>query len=152
MKNFILKRITILAVFAASIFTVMPISAFAYSEPEEVVEEISDPVETKEEPIAYDPLTPEGNLSLVDDYGDSEKVGKQFVTLVTKNGNYFYLIIDRDDNGQENVHFLNLVDESDLLSLMDEEEAQAYIDEHSTKEEIPVIEEPIQEKIGRAHV
>ena len=49
MKNFILKRITILAVFAASIFTMMPMSAFAYSEPEEVVEEISDPVEIEEE-------------------------------------------------------------------------------------------------------
>ena len=105
MKNFILKRITILAVFAASIFTVMPISAFAYSEPEEVVEEISDPVETKEEPIAYDPLTPEGNLSLVDDYGDSDKVGKQFVTLVTKNGNYFYRIRDRYYNGKATVQW-----------------------------------------------
>ena len=69
------------------------------------------------------------------------------MTLVTKNGNYFYLLIDRDDNGQANVHFLNIVDELDLLSLMDEEEAQAYIDEHATKEEIPVIEEPIQEII-----
>ena len=39
-------------------------------------------------------------------------------TLVSKNGNYFYLIIDRDDEGEQTVHFLNQVDEADLLSLM----------------------------------
>lgn len=71
-------------------------------------------------------LTPDGNLTLVDDIGSSTGAGKQFITLVTKNGNYFYLIIDRDDDGDENVHFLNLVDEADLLSLMDEEEAAKY--------------------------
>ncbi|MCD8195788.1 MAG: DUF4366 domain-containing protein [Lachnospiraceae bacterium] len=70
-------------------------------------------------------LTPDGNLSLVDDIGNTES-GKQFITLVTKNGNYFYLIIDRDDDGNETVHFLNQVDESDLLALMDEEEVAAY--------------------------
>ena len=71
-------------------------------------------------------LTPDGNLILVDDVGSPDKTGKQFITAVTKNGNYFYIIIDRDDEGNETVHFLNQVDEADLLMLMSEEEAAKY--------------------------
>lgn len=71
-------------------------------------------------------LTPDGNLTLVDDIGTDTTSGKQFITLATKSGNVFYLIIDRDDEGNENVHFLNLVDERDLLYLMDEDEAEEY--------------------------
>ena len=73
-------------------------------------------------------LTPDGNLTLVDDYGEGHEdgSGKQFITLVTKAGNTFYLIIDRDDEGKQTVHFLNLVDEADLLALMDEDTAAKY--------------------------
>ena len=89
-------------------------------------EEPEEPAEP-EEPENLDPLTPEGNLTLVDDI-TSEKTGKQFITVVSKNGNYFYIIIDRDDEGENTVHFLNQVDEADLLNLMDEEDAQAILD------------------------
>ena len=74
-------------------------------------------------------LTPDGNLSLVDDIGPVTGEGQQFVTLVTKAGNYFYLIIDRDEKGEETVHFLNLVDERDLFSLMEEDEQASYTEQ-----------------------
>ena len=69
-----------------------------------------------------DALTPDGNLTLIDDIGSSTKAGKQFITLESKNGNVFYMIIDRDDEGEETVHFLNQVDEADLMALTGEEE------------------------------
>ena len=73
-------------------------------------------------------LTPEGNLTLVDDYHTSysDGSGQQFITLVSKSGNTFYLVIDRNAKGQQTVHFMNLVDEADLLALMEEDSADAY--------------------------
>jgi hypothetical protein len=75
-----------------------------------------------------EPLTPEGNLSLIDDilqneaYASDEGVtvgDKQFITVQSKSGNYFYIVIDRSGD-TENVYFLNLVDEADLMALMEE--------------------------------
>ena len=82
-------------------------------------------------------LTPEGNLTLVDDYHTdySDGSGQQFITLVSKSGNTFYLVIDRNAKGQQTVHFMNLVDEADLLALMEEEDADAYTAEREAAEQ-----------------
>ena len=60
-------------------------------------------------------FTPDGNMTLIDDIGSSEESGKAVLTVQTKSSNVFYLIIDRDDEGEHiTVHFLNQVDEADL--------------------------------------
>lgn len=74
------------------------------------------------------PLAPEGNMTLVDNDISSSTKERQFLTVTSRKGNYFYLIIDRANDGTENVHFLNQVDEADLLPLVetsDEEDTPA---------------------------
>ena len=66
------------------------------------------------------PLTPDGNLELVDDV-TQESDGKQFITVQSKNDNTFYIVIDRDKD-TDNVYFMNLVDEADLMALMEDGE------------------------------
>lgn len=97
--------------------------------------------ETEEETVTTEesPLTPEGNLTLVDDIGTASRSGKQFITVSTKSGHYFYLLIDRDAKGQQIVHFLNQVDERDLLALMDEKEAAAVKTETTASESIDLL-------------
>ena len=87
-----------------------------------------DCIRPEPEPVPADPesLTPDGNLSLVDDLGPATGVGQQFLTMVSKNGNYFYMVIDRNDKGEENVHLLNLVDERDLMDLMAKDDKGTY--------------------------
>ena len=62
------------------------------------------------------PLTPEGNATLVDDFGGN----KQLITVTTKAGNYFYILIDRAAEGENTVHFLNQVDDADLDALLED--------------------------------
>lgn len=111
MKNKRMIRILSLLMAAILSMSILSVTAYAYG---------GSPDEHEDEEYS-EPLTPEGNMTLVDDIED-ENGTKQFITVVTKNGNYFYIIIDRADEGENTVHFLNQVDESDLLALMEGEQ------------------------------
>ena len=136
---------------------VFSVNAYAYvdesatTETQAAQEEVTPAENSTPEPTEdpMEALTPDGNLTIVDDNGSPTGAGKQFITLVTKNGNYFYLIIDRDDKGEQTVHFLNQVDEADLLSLMDEDTAVQYQESQETMPEPetpePAAPEPEQE-------
>ena len=67
-------------------------------------------------------LTPEGNMALVDDIDGEAAEDKQFIVVLSRGGHYFYIIIDHASEGENIVHFLNQVDEADLLSLIEQEE------------------------------
>ena len=71
------------------------------------------------------PLTPEGNMTLVDDISGEASEDKQFITVISKSGNYFYIIIDNAAEGENTVHFLNQVDEADLMAIIGEEETES---------------------------
>ena len=111
----------------------MAAPAFAYGDDTAPVEQPVLPEVVEEDVVTITDetsgaLTPEGNLTLVDDYytNYSDGSGQQFITLVSKSGATFYLVIDRNSKGAQTVHFMNLVDEADLLALMEEEAADAY--------------------------
>lgn len=73
-------------------------------------------------------FTGEGNAVTRDLLYD-KATNKQFVTLETKDGTVFYLVIDYDspvneEEEQYQTYFLNLVDAADLAALVGEEEAE----------------------------
>ena len=143
MKN---KKCLLVIMMLLGILTMsVPVSA---ATPNVVPKELQVQEKETEQPVKNEDneksesITPDGNLTLVDDFSGKETEEKQFITLVTKDGNYFYLVIDRDDEGKETVHFLNQVDEADLLSLMEDEE----IEELGLGEEEQLIEKVIAEE------
>lgn len=116
--------------------SVISVPAYAKTDESKAITANSDPIEeavvvpttvpTPSEPVketepeAAVPLTPEGNLTIVDDLEGEQTEDKQFITVKTKAGNTFYLIIDSAGK-ENNVYFLNLVDEADLRALMEED-------------------------------
>ncbi len=131
-----MKNKKIIRLFTAMLAVVLCTTAFAvpasagggdgepyYTETPEASEPVEEPQEEATGGMEPDgqPLTSEGNATLVDDfYGD-----KQLITVTTKAGNYFYILIDRaNEDAETAVHFLNMVDEEDLLALMEDGETQ----------------------------
>ena len=100
MKNKIIRTftVTLAAVLCLTAFSTTAFAGGTDPNPEPLPETTEAPQE--EEPTTGGmepkgvPVTPEGNATLVDDfYGD-----KQLITVTTKAGNYFYILIDRADD------------------------------------------------------
>ena len=88
----------------------------------------------------------DGNMSLLDDIDGSKAEKLQFITVQTRNGAIFYIIIDRTTD-KENVYFLNPVDAADLMALMDDKEKASLEDKN--KEEVnkePEVENDTKEE------
>lgn len=89
-------------------------------------------------------------MSLVDDIEGDAAEDKQFIVVKSKGGNYFYIIIDKAAQGENSVHFLNQVDEADLLAIIDKDKLpqQSEITPEPTPEPTPQPEpeQPKEEK------
>ena len=118
MNKKILRTLTALC---AALMLTGGFSVTAFAQTPEGQDATDDSGVVYEEPEKEEPLTPDGNATLVDDFGGN----KQLITVTTKNGNYFYILIDRDDEGEDTVHFLNQVDEADLMALMEDGSTEA---------------------------
>ena len=115
-NNKLIRKFTVLLA-ALVLMGGFSVTAYAGGGPEEAEQPAPEETTGGYEP---QPLTPDGNMSLVDDIEGEAAGDKQFITVVTKSGNYFYIIIDRAEDGENTVHFLNQVDEADLLQLMED--------------------------------
>ena len=74
------------------------------------------------------PFSVPGNGQLVDDMEDDES--KQFLTIQTKNGNTFFMVLDRSNN-TENVYMLSMIDENDLAEFIGETEKKPEAEQPS---------------------
>ncbi len=101
-------------------------------EPEQTVT-AAEPVTATEEETDSTPLTPDGNSNLQD---DSKSKNKEFITIQSKNGRYYYLVIDRD-RADNNAYLLSQIDEGDLKEFLEEEEI--------TEPVTTIVEQPAEE-------
>lgn len=109
--------------------TVMTINPTELPDTEITPESVTDDISDSEAKF------PSGNGHLLEDVLDGN-VNRQFLTIQSKNGNTFYIIVDKDDKGGENVYFMNLVDEYDLMAF-----AEDFPEE--TKAKKPATTEPV---------
>ena len=119
-----LKRMCAAVAAAAGLTFACTVPAAAYSDEaaqqEQALEaeeelwplEEQEPGETESTPFSMP-----GNGELVDDVDDGG-TSKQFLTVQTKNGNTFYIVVDRSGS-TENVYMLSLVDENDLAEFIE---------------------------------
>ena len=94
------------------------------TQPEETPQ--PEPTASIEKPSDGEPIDDEGNAYTRDLLYDTA-TNKQFITVQTKNGNTFYIVIDYDapineEEEQYKTYFLNVVDDRDLFALLDDED------------------------------
>jgi hypothetical protein len=118
------KLISIVITFALCLCGAFFIPAYAEETEGFIIEEVATlpPIAEVEPPRetnapAGGVETPTGAGTVIEDVSHGE-VNRQFITVQSRGGNIFYIIIDNDRNGQ-NVYFLNAVDDFDLLSFSD---------------------------------
>lgn len=87
-----------------------------------------NPKPAEKEPVTIEKGEPfsENGSAVTRDLLYDKHSNKQFITVETRNGEILYVVIDYDkpidEKGEQyETYFLNLVDESDLLALIDEE-------------------------------
>lgn len=106
-----------------------------------VITETDPNAQPVEEVIDQSGLTPEGNATVQDDITSTSTGNIEFMTVTTKDNNTFYIVIEHD-KGTNNVHFLNQVDERDLMALLSEEEKEEIDSEIEEKTEPITTPEP----------
>ena len=130
------RFLTVLAV-CVMVLSCFSVTAFAYADDTEQNLPVTEATQPEQQPaVTPTPEKPEGEP--IDNEGNAytrdllydKATNKQFITIQTKNGNTFYIVIDYDapineDEEQYQTYFLNMVDESDLLALLDEDTAAA---------------------------
>lgn len=143
MKRF--KKWLALLALAAGMVSASPMSVFAYTDEaaqEETAPETEAPV-VIEEPVEETeteatPFSVPGNGQLLDDKTDDDT--KQFLTVQTKNGNTFFLVLDRSSH-TENVYMLSMIDENDLAEFIEDTDIQGEKETETPQVVIPETEE-----------
>ena len=130
------RFLTVLAV-CVMVLSCFSVTAFAYADDTEQNLPVTEATQPEQQPETTpapekpkgEPIDDEGNAYTRDLLYD-RATNKQFITVQTKNGNTFFIVIDYDapineDEEQYQTYFLNMVDESDLLALLDDDTAAA---------------------------
>lgn len=123
MKNKVMKKILMIMLSSTILMGSASVTAFAQAnenaEQTETAEQVIEEQPAEQPAAEGTPFSTSGNGQLVDDKENDSS--KQFLTVQTKNGNTFYMVIDRSGTS-ENVYMMSLVDENDLAEFLGESE------------------------------
>ena len=138
-----IRNLVAMLMMAAAVLLSGTMTAYAYvDETEDAAAPDTAIVEETPQETEITPFSVAGNGQLLDDITDDET--KQFLTVQTKNGNTFFMVIDRSRNS-ENVYMLSLIDENDLAEFIEGEEQEPAEEKPAVIVEEPR-PEPVQEQ------